>query len=66
MMAEICYIDITVTEEAKSILFEVKDNGPGIKPGRTAESAEFYGETEGTRDRDKEYLREAPHHIRCI
>ena len=32
MMAEICYIDITVTEEAKSILFEVKDNGPGIKP----------------------------------
>lgn len=30
-MTEICYIDITVTEEKDSILFEVKDNGPGIE-----------------------------------
>ena len=31
VMTEICYIDITITEEAESILFEVKDNGPGIE-----------------------------------
>lgn len=30
VMVSICYIDITVTEEEESILFEVKDNGPGI------------------------------------
>ena len=30
-MTEICYIDIAVTEEEQSILFEVKDNGPGIE-----------------------------------
>lgn len=31
VMTEICYIDITVTEEEGSILFEVKDTGPGIR-----------------------------------
>ena len=31
VMTEICYIDIAVTEEEQSILFEVKDNGPGIE-----------------------------------
>ena len=30
-MTKICYIDITVTEEDESILFEVKDSGPGIR-----------------------------------
>ena len=31
VMTEICYIDITVTEEEETILFEVKDTGPGIR-----------------------------------
>ena len=31
VMTEICCIDITVTEEEESILFEVKDTGPGIR-----------------------------------
>ena len=31
VMTEICCIDITVTEEEESILFEVKDSGPGIR-----------------------------------
>lgn len=31
VMTKICYIDITVTEEDESILFEVKDSGPGIR-----------------------------------
>lgn len=32
MMGDICYIDITVTEENENILFEIKDNGPGMTP----------------------------------
>lgn len=32
MMEGICYIDIMVTEETETILFEIKDNGPGMTP----------------------------------
>lgn len=32
VMNTICCIDTTVTEEADSILFEIKDNGPGMEP----------------------------------
>lgn len=31
VMAQFCRIDIRVAEEKESILFEVTDNGPGIK-----------------------------------
>ena len=55
-MTKICYIDITVTEEDESILFEVKDSGPGIRKEELEKVRNFTVQPKGTWDRDKEYL----------
>ena len=47
VMTEICYIDITVTEEEETILFEVKRYRTGDQEGRSGKSSEFYSAAKG-------------------